>query len=372
MTYANTPASTSTSPSRLSGLVPAWGSGIILTGLLALASFTLAQSAWAAMLGLSSLTIAIVLGLVVGNTVFPSVAGHAGSGVDFCKNRVLRAGIILYGFRITFQQIGDIGWAGAVIDVVMIATTFTLALQLGTRVFGLDRQTATLIGAGSAICGAAAVMATEPVVRAPAHKVSVAIATVVVFGTLAMFLYPLLYSLLGMSEHAYGVYAGSTIHEVAQVVVAGKAVGDTAATTAVIEKMLRVMMLAPFLLLLSGMSRPAHGEEDKGGDADTKTSPARHISIPWFAVLFVVASGIHSLGWIPAPIVAHIVQIDTILLTMAMAALGLRTQAGAIRQAGLKPLLLAACLFVFLVVGGFAVNAGVTWLFAPATATLPA
>src|SRR5690606_11555450 len=145
---------------------------------------------------------------------------------------------------------------------------------LGTRVFRLDRETAMLIGAGSAICGAAAVMATEPVVRAQAHKVSVAVATVVVFGTAGMLLYPWLYPYLGLGEHAFGVYAGSTIHEVAQVVVAGGAVGEVAGSAAVIEKMLRVMLLAPFLLLLSSrLSRDAGAGGDRAG-----------IVVPWFAM----------------------------------------------------------------------------------------
>src|SRR5690606_32374158 len=143
------------------------------------------------------------------------------------------------------------------------------------------RETSMLIGAGSAICGAAAVIAAEPVVRAQPHKVSVAVATVVVFGTLGMFLYPWLYPYLGLGEHAFGVYAGSTIHEVAQVVVAGRAVGEAAGSAAVIEKMLRVMLLAPFLLLLSSrLSREANaGSGEKAG-----------IVIPWFAVLFVAVA----------------------------------------------------------------------------------
>src|SRR5690606_4928314 len=130
----------------------------------------------------------------------------------------------------------------------------------GSRAWRLDRQTAMRIGGGSAFGGAAAVMGAEPVIRGQAHKVTVAVATVVVFGTLAMFIYPLLYPLAGMSEQAFGVYAGSTIHEVAQVVAAGSAVGEAAASTAVIEKMMRVMMLAPFLVLLSGaLSRGERG-----------------------------------------------------------------------------------------------------------------
>lgn len=330
----------------------AWWRGLVLTGALAAAALSLGGTTWVKATGLSGLTLAILFGLLAGNTIFPHMASQTGAGVDFSKNRLLRAGIVLYGVRVTFQQIGDVGLAGLLIDILMIAGTFTLALQLGTRVFGLDRQTATLIGAGSAICGAAAVMGTAPVIKAPAHKVAVAVATVVVFGTLAMFLYPVLQTLLQLPEHVYGVYAGSTIHEVAQVVVAGKAIGEYAASSAVIEKMLRVMMLAPFLLLLvrvPGMRDPQRA--------------AGSVTIPWFAVLFIVACGVHSTGRIPAPAVDLLVQLDNILLAMAMAALGLRTQVSAIRAAGARPLLLAACLFAFLVIGGLGINLGVHWLF---------
>jgi uncharacterized integral membrane protein (TIGR00698 family) len=322
--------------------------GLALVGVIAAVSIWGAGMPAVQQLGISALTLAIVIGIALGNTVFPKIAPMSADGVEFSKAKLLRLGIILYGFRITFQQIGDIGWAGILIDVLIIATTFTLAVQVGTRVFGLDRQTAMLIGAGSSICGAAAVMATEPVVRGQAHKVSVAVATVVIFGTLGMFVYPLLYPYLGLSETAYGLYAGSTIHEVAQVVVAGRAVGEQAASFAVIEKMLRVMMLAPFLVILS--SRMDAGAE--GAAASGK----RKITIPWFALLFIVMAGVNSLHLVPAPLVAAILQVDTVLLAMAMAALGLRTHVGAIKQAGSKPILLASLLFVFLMTGGYVIN----------------
>jgi len=330
----------------------AWWRGLALTATVAGAALAASLLPWTQRWGLGALTLAILLGIVVGNTVLPTIADRVGAGVDFSKGSLLRAGIVLYGFRIAFQQIADVGWAGAAIDALMVATVFPLAVVLGTRLLGLDRQTAMLIGAGSAICGAAAVIATEPVVRAQAHKVSVAVATVVVFGTLSMFAYPWLYPHLGLSEHAYGVYVGSTVHEVAQVVVAGRGVSDTAAATAVIEKMMRVMLLAPFLLVLSTR---LHGANPSPG------RPQR-LAIPWFAVAFVAVSGVHSLGILPVPVVDTLVRVDTVLLTLAMAALGLRTHLGAVRQAGAKPLALAALLFVYLVVGGYAINRGVAWL----------
>jgi uncharacterized integral membrane protein (TIGR00698 family) len=240
----------------------------------------------------------------------------------------------------------------------MLLGTFILAVQLGKRVFKLDEQTTILIGAGSSICGAAAVMATEPVIKAQAHKVSVAVATVVVFGTLSMFAYPIMFEYMGLSEHAYGIFVGSTIHEVAQVVAAGTAVSANAADTAVIEKMLRVMMLAPFLVGLSFWQSKKHANiNGQGGEQNSG------ITIPWFAVLFIVASGIHSLSVIPQGATNAIIWFDNILLTIAMVALGLRTHVGAIRQAGIKPLLLAGCLFLFLTLGGFAINVGIAQLF---------
>lgn len=343
-------------PSPLHARLQRWSArwpGLALAAAVAAAAMLAERLPALQALGMGALTLAIVFGIVLGNSVFPKVAARSGAGVDFAKGMLLRAGIVLYGFRVTFQDIAGVGVEGVLIAATMVGSVFGLAVLLGTRVFKLDRETAMLIGAGSAICGAAAVMATEPVVRAQAHKVSVAVATVVVFGTAGMFLYPWLYPHLGLGEHAFGVYAGSTIHEVAQVVVAGGAVGDVAGSTAVIEKMLRVMLLAPFLLLLSSrLSRDAGAGSGKTG-----------IVVPWFAVLFVAVAGFNSLQLLPAAAVDALVQIDIVLLAMAMAALGLRTHVGAIRQAGFKPLLLASALFVFLLVGGYAVNVGIGALF---------
>src|SRR5712675_587144 len=220
--------------------------GIVLTAALAEAATELAQAGWLQANGISVLTLAIVLGMAAGNTVYPRVESGSAAGVAFSKHTLLRFGIILYGLRLTLQDVAEVGAAGIAIDAVVLSSTFALACWAGTRVFGLDRTTAMLIGAGSSICGAAAVMATEPVVRGRSDQVTVAVSTVVVFGTLAIFLYPAIYyfsnryHLLAMSPASYGIFAGSTIHEVAQVVAAGRSISEGAANTAVITKMVRV------------------------------------------------------------------------------------------------------------------------------------
>ncbi|MNK21885.1 hypothetical protein D3C87_401530 [compost metagenome] len=331
--------------------------GLLLAGGVALAAMALAALPWLQAHGISALTLAIVLGIALGNSVYPRLAPQAAAGVGFSKQWLLRAGIVLYGLRLTFQDIGQVGVGGVLIDALVLTSTFALAWWAGTRWFGIDRESALLIGAGSAICGAAAVMAAEPVVRGRAEQVTVAVSTVVVFGTLAMFLYPALYPLtlahgvMPMSEQAYGVFTGSTVHEVAQVVAAGRAVSEGAADTAVIAKMVRVMMLAPFLVALSLLLA-------RGGSAQPGAARAK-IVVPWFAFGFVAVAGLNSLHLLPAAWVAIAMDVDTVLLAMAMAALGLTTHVSALRQAGMKPLLLALLLFGWLLAGGLGINLGV-------------
>lgn len=307
--------------------------------------------------GFSALTLAILFGMVVGNTLYPKIWQPCDGGVIFAKQHLLRLGIILYGFRLTFAQIADVGVSGIAIDVLTLTSTFFIACVLGQKIFGLDKHTSWLIGAGSSICGAAAILATEPVVKAEASKVTVAVATVVIFGTLAIFLYPAMYPLLAhwFTPEAYGIYMGSTMHEVAQVVAAGHAVSPDAENAAVIAKMLRVMMLAPFLLFLAArvkqLAPAGSGEKSK-------------ITIPWFAIMFILVAVFNSFHLLPKAAVDALVTLDTVLLAMAMAALGLTTHVSALKKAGAKPLLMALVLFVWLIVGGGAINLAVHALMA--------
>lgn len=337
--------------------------GLLLSGVIAYGAIQLGKLEWMQSHGMSALTLAIILGIVLGNSVYGRLAPACGAGVAFSKQTLLRLGIILYGFRLTFQDIGQVGLAGITIDALVLASTFGLAMFLGVKVFKLERNSAILIGAGSSICGAAAVMATEPVVKGRSEDVTVAVSTVVVFGTIAIFLYPLLYQLnlgwhvLAVTPSAFGVYIGSTVHEVAQVVAAGKSIGQETANAAVIAKMVRVMMLAPFLVILSAVL--ARGKARPG----SKEKAAR-LAIPWFAFIFIAVVAFNSLGLLSGGVVAAITDIDTALLAMAMAALGLTTHMSAIRRAGIKPLLLAGLLFCWLIAGGAAINHVVASLFA--------
>ncbi len=132
---------------------------LVLCAVLAAGAMLLDRVAWLQAHGLSALTLAIILGFILGNTIFPKMAGYCAPGVNYAKQYLLRLGIILYGFRLTFQEVGYVGMAGVLIDVLVLTTTFSLAVVLCIRLFKLERGTAMLIGIGSSICGAAAIMA---------------------------------------------------------------------------------------------------------------------------------------------------------------------------------------------------------------------
>ncbi|HAP24385.1 MAG TPA: YeiH family putative sulfate export transporter, partial [Achromobacter sp.] len=201
-----------------------------------------------------------------------------------------------------------------------------------------------------AICGAAAVLAFEPTLRAAPHKSAVAVATVVLFGTLSMFLYPVFYHAgwLNFDTQALGIYIGGTVHEVAQVVGAASNIDPATTEVATIVKMTRVALLVPVLLVLGMYLRSAASHA--GGQGKSAKLP-----IPWFAVGFLVLAIINSLDIIPADIVAAIRRLDVFALTMAMTALGIETRFAQIRKAGPRVMALGFILYVWLLLGGYGI-----------------
>ena len=312
--------------------------------------------------GLSSLTLAILIGMVLGNTIYPSFAERLAAGVNFSKGQILRLAIMFYGFKLTLTEVASVGMPAIMADALVLTSTFLLTYWIGIKVLKVDKKTTLLIGSGASICGAAAVIAAEPVIKAEAHKVTIAVATVVVFGTIAMLLYPFLYHLgwlqVWLSPQDYGVYTGSTIHEVAQVVVAGNAISEPVGDTAVVTKMIRVMMLAPFLLVLSF----ALTKSSQAGEKLPLLTRAKYVKVPWFAFIFILVVILHTWLNMTESFERTMVMIDDILLTMAMFALGLTTHLSAIKQAGAKPLILGAIMFAWLILGGGLINIGISFI----------
>ena len=320
--------------------------GIFFVFIFALIATLLSELSFFKDVGISALIIGIVLGMIYANSVKKHFPENLEKGVVFCTKTILRLGIILYGFRLTFQNLQDVGIQGILISFLIVFSTFIFGYIFGTKVLKLDREITILTSAGSAICGAAAVLATESVLKSPAYKSAIAVSSVVVFGTIAMFLYPFLYKLgiLGFSEENMGIYIGATLHEVAHVVGSADALGVNVSQNAVIVKMIRVMILAPFLLILSFWLLKTAVKEKK-----EKTK----IIIPWFAVIFIVVVGFNSFDLLPNKIVESINYLDNLALTMAMSALGMQTSFDKFKNVGLKPIYLSVFLFLWLILVGY-------------------
>lgn len=327
--------------------------GVLLIALFSCSAFYIADIPFVKNLSFSPLIVGIILGMIYANSLRNHLPETWVPGIKFCTKQVLRWGIILYGFRLTFQNVIEVGLPGILIDVIVVAGTLLLGLLVG-KILKMDKDLTVLTATGSAICGAAAVLGAEPVVKAQPHKTAVAVSTVVIFGTISMFLYPALYraGFFHLDAEQMGIFTGSTLHEVAHVVGAGNAMGKEISDAAIIVKMIRVILLAPVLLIMSFLY--ARAAVKKGVEAVAEGK--RKITIPWFAIGFLLVIGFNSFDLLPLPVVTGINNLDTFMLTMAMTALGTETNFQKFKQAGPKPFLLAFILYIWLFFGGYALS----------------
>ncbi len=322
--------------------------GILLIALFACAAFYIGEAQFLKNISFSPMIIGIILGMLYANSLRNNLPETWVPGIQFCSKKILRLGIILYGFRLTFQDIVNVGVSGIVRDTIVVVVTMLGGIWIG-RLLKMDRETALLTSIGSGICGAAAVLGAESTIRTQPYKTAVAVATVVIFGTISMFLYPVAYrsGWLDLSPQEMGIYAGSTLHEVAHAVGAGNAMGTEISDVSVIVKMIRVMLLVPVLLIL-GFWVARRQKKDVNANAEKGK-----VSIPWFAIGFLAVIGFNSFNLLPAVFVDAINYVDTFLLTMAMAALGAETSIDKFKKAGAKPFILAFCLDLWLIGGGY-------------------
>lgn len=322
--------------------------GVLLITLFSLAAFYIGDMEFVKRLSFSPMIVGIILGMLYANSLRNNLPDTWVPGILFCSKRILRIGIILYGFRLTFQDVTAVGLPAILIDAIIVTVTVCGGVLIG-KLLKMDRSIALLTSVGSGICGAAAVLGAESAINTKPYKTAVAVSTVVIFGTLSMFLYPVLYrnGVFDLSPELMGLFTGSTVHEVAHVVGAGNAMGQGVSNTAIIVKMIRVMMLVPALLIISWAVARNLTKRDAAEQAKGK------ITIPWFAILFLVVIGFNSFNLLPVALVEGINQFDTFLLTMAMTALGAETSFDKFKKAGAKPFLLAAILFVWLIGGGY-------------------
>ena len=315
--------------------------GLTLTGGIALLAFALRQIPGVGMF--SPMILATITGMAVHNLIgTPAICRP---GVVFSLKKLLRLGIILLGFQLALSQVIAVGVVGVAIILSALFCTFAFTKFLG-RVMGVDPKLAELIGAGTSICGASAVIATNTVTEGSDADVAYAVACVTVFGSIAMLVYPLLPALLHLSPRQFGLWSGSSIHEIAQVVAAAFQDGPAAGQFGTVAKLTRVMMLAPLVIGLGLIA----ARKARGGEAKDRKAPP----MPWFVLGFIAVMLLNSAITVAPAEKAQIVLLTNFLLSMALAAMGLETDFAKLKREGFKPLALAGCATLF--IAGFSLT----------------
>lgn len=315
-------------------------SGLALAAILAWVAMVLQKLSSRGPIHLNSLIIVIVLGMLIKNTV--GVSPTMLAGTRFASKKILRLAIILLGFRLSFAQIASMGFRALGVVFVVVFSTMYFSIWLGRKV-GLDDKLACLLGAGTSICGASAVVAVGSVVDADEQETAFAIAAVTLFGTLAMFMYPIIYQIGGLNEVFYGVWAGVSIHEVAQVVAAGFSVNSGVGEIATLIKLTRVILLVPVTMTLCIRKVRQQKEPWCWGN----------VAIPWFVLGFLAVVFINSLGIVPEELTRYIIRGNGFLLTWAMAGLGLETSLAKMKQVGIKPFYVGLMSWFFIAIAGY-------------------
>lgn len=282
----------------------------------------------------------VVLALAVGMAVRVGIGASPAlqPGIAFAVRPLLRAAIVLLGLGVTLGQLVDLGAGALALAVVVVAATLPFTVWLGGRL-GVDRPLAQLIGAGTAICGASAIVAANQVARGRDADVTYALAVITLCGTAAMLVYPALAAPLGLDARAYGLWAGATVHEVVQAVGAAAAGGPEAAESGTVMKLARVVLLAPAMAALGLWA---------GGGGGAKAP------VPWFALGFLGLVALGSTGLVPGVLVEASRTLVPLMLATSVAALGLSTDLRALRARGGAPLVLGIASTLFIATLGLA------------------
>ncbi len=283
----------------------------------------------AALSPISSLTIAVVAGMILGN--LPLDIDRFRPGLAFAGKHVLRIGVVALGMRLSIGQIGNLGLPVILTIMATVTATFFGTQALGRRL-GVSGPLSLLIATGYSICGASAIAAMESSSDADEEEVALAIGLVTLAGTIAMFSIPVLGDVFALTDAQYVVWAGASIHDVAQVVAAGSARGSAVLAGAVVVKLTRVMLLAPLVTGVS-ISRSRRSPSEPG----TRPAP-----IPSFVAGFLVFVALRSTGFVPENLIDTVASIEKWLFAIALVGLGAGVRLDRLRKLGGAPLLLGA------------------------------
>lgn len=310
---------------------------------------------WALLPGLLLAALLAVVAAAIGD-VFPVLGGPVAAvalgvlislvrrpyatfrpGISFAGKRVLQMAVVLLGAQLSLAEIAHVGLGSLPVMLVTLAACLGAAWWLGQRM-GVVGDLRTLIGVGTGVCGASAIAAVTPVIGAAEADVAYAVSTIFVFNVAAIVVFPLLGHALGLSQHAFGLFAGTAVNDTSSVVATATTYGASATQYAIVVKLVRTLMIIPICLGLTARRR------DDGARVRV------YKLIPLFLIGFLVLAGVNSAGLIPHGAHAPLAHTATFLITLALGAIGLSTDPAALRKAGARPLLLGGLLWVVVAV----------------------
>lgn len=288
-----------------------------------------------------------VLGIAAGVVLSPW-AGRGSvlrPGLGFASGRVLQVAVVLLGTQMSLRQVWRVGSTSLPVMLGTLAACLVLAYALGRRL-GIASDLRTLVGVGTAICGASAIAAVSPVLRAKSNDVAYAVTTIFVFNVAAVLAFPPLGHLLGLSQHAFGLFAGTAVNDTSSVVAAATTYGQQAGNYAVVVKLTRTLMIIPITvsLALLGARRPVADGAVADGAVATRVRLTR--LVPWFLIGFLLMAAADSLGWFPAGTHTPLQKLAVFLITVALSAIGLSTDLRGLRRTGARPLALGFVLWL--------------------------
>lgn len=310
--------------------------GIVLTIILSFLARGFAQLPYIGIIG--PMITAILLGILC-RSFLEHMVQKGQPGISFTARNLLRLGIILMGFRLNIGEILAAGWPTLLLDILVITFTLLVVSYLGKK-FGVDKDLTTLVAVGTGVCGAAAIGAVAPVIKAKEEDVTVAVAIIAVLGTLFTLIYTALIPFLGLSPQGYGTFVGSTLHELAHVIAAAAPDGQDSSSIAILVKLGRVAFLAPVTLII--------GYLHTRGQAAIRLST---LPIPWFLFGFLGMAVINTLGLLPGNATNFLINVSVFFLTMAMGAMGLNVRYADFLKTRFSPILI--CLIGSILLGIF-------------------
>ncbi|MFT0848171.1 putative sulfate exporter family transporter [Actinomycetaceae bacterium L2_0104] len=271
-------------------------------------------------------------------------------GLRFASKMVLQIAVVILGTQLSLRQVAEVGAESFPIMISTLTVCLLAAWLLG-KAMRIDSDLNVLIGVGTAICGASAIAAVSPVVKARNEAIAYAVSTIFLFNVMAVVIFPPLGRLLGLTQHEFGLFAGTAVNDTSSVVATAGIYGSAALGFAVVVKLVRTLMIIPISLGLAVME--ARKEADREGETADSAGGRAGISvagalklIPWFLIGFLLASVLRSVGVVPDAAQAPLASVAMFFIATAMAAIGLSTDVAGFRKAGIRPLLLGGLLWI--------------------------